>query len=266
MFLLHLALQGMAYVSINNQVSAIVTLAKLNGSDVDIRSDFNIRLTMAGLRRILGDTPSPKDELLPSDLVKMRRFVNPNDFTEWSTWIGVVFLYRSMLRKCHVFSDEFDYNMLARRDIEFTHYGMMVSVSRSKTIQFRERIHEIPISRGGGSLCAVSLLKAYFHEFPTILSAPLLSRFKDGKLIKVTYKKALSFLKTWAKSAGVQKDVGMHSLRRGSATLMSLGGIPIEHIKNRGDWKSSAVLQYLAYPVHQKLSIEEKIVGLLSIY
>lgn len=43
-FLLHLALQGLAYVSINNQVSAIVPFGKLHGSMVDIRGDFNIRL------------------------------------------------------------------------------------------------------------------------------------------------------------------------------------------------------------------------------
>lgn len=235
MFLLHLALQGMAYVSINNQVSALVTLGKLHGLDIDIRGDFNIRLTLMGLRRILGDTPSPKDELLPIDLIKMSKFVNPTDFLEWSTWTGVVFLYRSMLRKCHVFSCDFDDNMLARKDIVFTKYGMLVSVSRSKTIQYRERTHEIPICQGGGGLCAVSLIKAYFDQFPTIMSAPLLSTFKEGKLNNVPYTTALLNLKRWAKSAGIQKDVGMHSLRRGSATLMSLGGIPINDIKNRGD-------------------------------
>lgn len=49
LFLFHLALEGLAYVTINNQGSEIITFGKLNGCDMDVRGEFGIRLTLLGL-------------------------------------------------------------------------------------------------------------------------------------------------------------------------------------------------------------------------
>lgn len=107
LFLVHLALTGLTYNTINNQVSALVILGRRQGENIDIRGDFEVNLTLKALRRILGDTSSQKDAVFPSDLLSMSHFVNSKDFLQISTWIGIVFLYRTMLRKCHIFADEF---------------------------------------------------------------------------------------------------------------------------------------------------------------
>lgn len=221
-FLLHLALKGLAYSTINNEVSAVVMLGKINGYDVDIRGDFSVKVTLTALRRILGDTVLHRDELLPSDLLKIYAHVDREDFIQWSTWVGVVFLYRTMLRKGHLFPGEFDNNLMSRNDLTFTEFGLLVRVTKSKTIQFKERIVELPVCTGGGLLCAVTLLKDYFTKFPTSKRAPILSWTVDDELITVTYPRALKLLQHWGKMAGLKKSIGMHSLRRGSATLMSL--------------------------------------------
>lgn len=264
MFLLHLAIQGLAYTSINNEVSAIITFGKLHGSHVDVRGDFGVKLTLIALRRILGDSPTPRDELLPADLIAMYGYVNKQDFFDWSTWVGVVFLYRTMLRKGHLFPGEFNHNLLTRSDIKFTDFGLVVRITKSKTIQFKQRLVEVPVCTGGGLLCLVSLLKDYFSRFPTMPHAPILSNFFWGRTMAVAYPRALKILQSWGRLAGIRKLIGMHSLRRGSATLMSLGGIAIHDIQNRGDWKSSTVLQYQSYPMSQKVSIDQKIVRLLN--
>lgn len=266
LFFVHLAIHGMAYTTINNQASAINVFGKLHGGDTDIRTDYGVKLTLTALRRLLGDAPNRKDELLPSDLMQIYTQVNRNNFYEWSAWIGVVFLYRTMLRKGHLFPGESDTNLLLRSNLRFTPYGMIVTVKKSKTIQFKQRQVDIPVCFGGGIFCIVQLLKDYFVRFPTVPSAPILSSFAEGDLVYVNYPQALSMLKRWGLGAGLEKRIGMHSLRRGAATLMSLGGFSLEDIKDRGDWRSATVLQYLAYPLTQKISIEQKIVLLLNNY
>lgn len=71
MFLLHLALQGLSYSTINNEVSALMMFTKLHGCPVDFRSDFGVKLTLKALRRLLGDYNRSKDELYPADLYKI---------------------------------------------------------------------------------------------------------------------------------------------------------------------------------------------------
>ena len=41
------------------------------------------------------------------------------------------------------------------------------------------------------------------------------------------------------------EQYGTHSLRRGGATWMFLAGIPIEVIKQIGDWKSDCIYKYI---------------------
>lgn len=266
LFLVHLALSGLAYSTINNQVSALVMLAKLNSQVIEIRENFEVGLTLKALRRILGDSTTQKDAVFPADLLAMSRFVNSSDFIQISTWVGVIFLYRTMLRKCHIFADEFNDHLLTRSDIEFTDYGMTVKVSSSKTIQYKERSLLLPVCIGGGKLCIVSLLKWYFHQYPTTLNCPISSCFRDSELLKVRYSKALTLMKDWGQQAKLGKNLGMHSMRRGAATLMSLGGMPLEDIKDRGDWKTDVFYKYIAYPMQRKVFIEKKIVHMLSYF
>lgn len=263
-FLLHLAFQGLCYSTINYEVSALVMFSKLYGCPLDIQGDFGVILTLKALRRLLGDHANSKDELYPSDLYKIFSQVNRNDEMEWTTWIGVVFLYRTLLRKCHIFSGEFNTNLLKRSSVQFTDYGFLVTLSNSKTIQYKERAVKIPVCTGGGILCAPTLLKSFMLNHPSFPEAPLLSRVQSGSLVPVSYAYALSTLKRWAQKAGLDKNIGLHSLRRGAATLMSLSGLNLEDIKERGDWRSLAVLSYLSYPMQRKVSIDSKVVRLLN--
>lgn len=265
-FLLHLALQGLKYSTINNEVSALVLLGKLNDSPCDLHGDFNVHLTLKALRRILGDHTDAKDELFPSELLKIKEQVNMDVPHELTVWTGILFLYRSLLRKGHIFSGEFDINLLKRREVEVTVYGLLVSVNRSKTIQFSERNVLIPICYVGGPLCIVTLLKEYMTLYPAPADSPLLTRRVEGEVVIPSYSRALLCLKRWGAPAGIKKDLGLHSLRRGAATMMSMAGLALEDIKDRGDCRSTAVLRYLAYPLSRKINIDYKIAKLLNTF
>lgn len=262
LFMIHLAITGLSYSTINNELSALVTFAKLNRQAIDLRNDFGVNLTLKALHRILGDAVRKKDELFPNDLLSMKKSVDFGNFLQESVWLGVIFLYR--LRKSHIFVGEFNHNLLRRSEVEFTSWGLIVHVTKSKTVQYRERRVDIPLSRDGGPLCVVTQLLGYFQKYPMGPDAPILSKIESGKQILVKYGPALELLKRWGKMNKIEKDLGMHSLRRGGATVMSLAGLPLEDIKSRGDWQSMSVLQYLTYPLQQKIAIEKKKVDYIN--
>lgn len=134
LFLVHVALSRLSFSTINNQVSALVILGKLHGQSLDIHSDFDMHtmvLTLKASRPILGDYNPKRCSFSLVDLLSMSRYVNSGDFLQISTWIGMVFLYRIMLRKCHIFADKFNDHLFIRSDIDFT---VRVSSSIQRTV------------------------------------------------------------------------------------------------------------------------------------
>ena len=50
-----------------------------------------------------------------------------------------------------------------------------------------------------------------------------------------------------------------HSLRRGGATFMRMSGASLQEIRERGDWKSGAVHEYLKLSLTERLSVDMKV-------
>lgn len=253
---LYEASSDLCYSSLNNYVSGLNLLSKLNDG-CDLRQDFGIHLMLMGLKRLKGDVSKPKEPLLPSDLKKIFQEVNLSDHTERSIWIGVLFCFRTLLRKCHVFSSpDLDVHLLCRENIRFERWGLVAVVPMSKTNQFRQRTFESPVTVSYSDLCLVSQLKMYWSKMEAVSSWPIVSSL-DGR--PIAYSLALKTLKKWCKDAGVLKDVGFHSLRRGAASHMYSLGVPIHDIKVEGDWQSMAVLLYLSTSMSHRVQIDKKV-------
>ena len=105
-------------------------------------------------------------------------------------------------------------------------------------------------------LCAASLLRYYLSDSGKRDSDFLFTKSLFGRDSPVPYFAALSCLKTWSKKAGLQKDIGFHSLRRGSATFMYTMDIPLIPIQKAGDWQSLCVLDYLSIDFDHKKKVE----------
>lgn len=152
----------LCYTSINNYLSGLNVLSKLNGGE-DLRKDFGVSLMLKGLQRILGSEVKPKEPLLQCDLVRIFQEVNLADQVELSVWVGVVFCFRSLLRKCHLFptKDNSDH-LLCRHNVQEFDWGLLVVVPTSKTNQFKQWNFESPLVRGRGDLCIVTLLVRYW--------------------------------------------------------------------------------------------------------
>ena len=86
--------------------------------------------------------------------------------SEWEghvcTWAAILTDFRSLLRKCQLTESEY---VLRLSDFTFYKWGMVVSVRRSKTIQFGERELLIPIARVPKSdLCAIHWVLKHFAQ------------------------------------------------------------------------------------------------------
>lgn len=152
-------------------------------------------------------------------------------------------------------------NCLHRSDAEFTEWGLLVYIRRSKTIQFKERVHVVPISRVTGPLCAVSRLKTMVARIPAQPTDNMFGFYKSNVYKTMSYDFFSKKLKSVIMSTGLidQGKFTSHSLRRGGATALSLAGVSLHEIQHRGDWRSLSVLLYLSSPLEHQISQERDV-------
>jgi hypothetical protein len=116
----------------------------------------------------------------------------------------------------------------------------------SKTNQFNERVHIVPLQYTGGLLCPVSAYNSHVADYPSD------SRLQPAFMYDVKCKRtALSHTFLVKVLMQLLSDVGEspepfsgHSLRRGGATLASSLGIHPSYTMVLGDWASLVVLIY----------------------
>ena len=248
------------YVSIQNYVSAVLSLNLYYGHDIrSIRSEFEFCMTMSGVRRTLGDPEPHRPTLTIQQLLLMSSYVNLQDPNEVCMWAAIVTGFRTLLRKSNLVPDTLTSasgHYLRRGAVDFADWGMTIQVSSSKTIQYAQRVHSIPVTCAVGSpLCAVTLLKAHFRSTPQRgVDSPAFMIWKSSGLVPLTYSALLKFLKALLKKAGLNSEnVGLHSLRRAGALFMHNIGLSLEDIRQAGDWASMAALLYLAKPFSLKV-------------
>ena len=248
------------YVSIQNYVSAVLSLNLYYGHDIRwIRSEFEFCMTMSGVRRTLGDPEPHRPTLTIQQLLLMSSHVDLQDPNQVCMWAAIVTGFRTLLRKSNLVPDTLTSvsgHYLRRGAVNFSEWGMSIAVSSSKTIQYAQRVHSVPITYAVGSpLCAVSLLKAHFRGTPQQgVDSPAFMISKGTGMVPLTYGALLKFLKALLRKAGLDSEnVGLHSLRRAGALFMHNIGPSLEDIRQAGDWASMAALLYLAKPFSLKV-------------
>ena len=260
--------RSVKYITINNYVSAINRLHDYYGHHINFRDYFLIKLVLMGLKRQLGDNSIQKLPLTPQQLLQIHSHLDLSNRNTLAMWCAIVLSFRTLLRKSNIVPDSPDRSahVLRRSDVHFSEEGMTLLVRSTKTLQYKERVLEIPVHIIPGSpLCAVSLLKQHCSQFPRGLDSFLLYKDSPRGVTPLTYGDLLSFLKESVKLIGLDpKDVGLHSLRRSGVAFLHSIRVPLEDIKCVGDWKSLAILSYLITPMDRKQSIESTAVRALG--
>ena len=125
---------------------------------------------------------------------------------------------------------------------------MIISIRWSKTIQFQERILQLPMPRIPGSpLCPLQAVFNAFHLTPQ--AAPLGPAFvcvTPKGIQPLTKQLFLSVMHKALDNAGLSSGAySGHSFRRGGATWAHQCGVPMDTIRQIGDWRSNAYARYI---------------------
>ena len=252
----------LCYSSVRNYLSGLNNHLKDLGCPPIDYKDHGIKKCMAGIRRVKGNEVKQATPLLPGDLVRLFACIGRS---RGSTAVRAAMLlsFRALLSKAHVTDSDC---ALLRRDVVFYPWGVLVSVRKSKTNQFRERVHKIPVAEvANKELCAVFWLRRHMLQCPAPPDARIFRTPRKGHSVPLSYEFYSSVLKRTCAAAGLPPgEFSSHSLRRGGATFLRLCGASIETIKERGDWRSDCVKEYLKSSFVERLSIDMQVAVLLG--
>ena len=257
------------FVTVNNYLSAIISLHRFYGHEVDFRNQFLIQLVLKGLKAQLGQETKQMQPLSVAQLndiyIKLDKSVDLN----LTLWTAIILSFRTLLRKSNIVPDSPSSmsHVLRRKDVTFHSWGMMVHVHSTKTLRHKEEVLEIPVSYTGNQVfCAGTALRYHMERYPAAQDSPLLLKVGSNGLVPILYGELQKFIKTCVRSIGLDPDMyGSHSLRRSGALYLHSLGVPLEDIMCAGHWKSLAVLAYLATPPDRKRFIQDCVaVALIS--
>lgn len=224
------------------------------------RDSFLVQTLLAGLKRRLGNRSVPKIPLSVQQLYQIYRIYPRSDIND-SCWLAIIICFRTLLRKSNVVSDSvLDHTML-RGDVQFFEDRVVFNVRTTKTRGKGEEILEIPVLKCQKlGFCVFTQLWLHVHRFPAPSSSPLLLKMTKRGLSPLMYRDVLFFLKNSVKLLGTPADrVGLHSLRRSGAMFLQTIGIPLYEIQLLDDWKSMAVMLYLASTFSRKVEIQKTV-------
>ena len=251
------------YSSVLNYLSGLNNFLRQNGSPAIDYTNFEVASTLKGIKRERGVAPRQALPILPSMLIRMFSHLSNNPgHNAWRA--AVLCSFRALLRKCQVTSSD---SSLRRKDFTFHKWGMVIRIRRSKTIQFRERVLEIPVaSCNNREICAVYWTMRHFREAPALPEAEAFQvPSSDSAFSPLQYSVYQATLKIFAAKAGLDPEtVSSHSLRRGGCTFLSMCGASLEELRTRGDWASDTIFAYLKTPLTVRVMNDMRVANSLD--
>ena len=229
-------------------------------------------ITLRDIERLALHRPHRAPPISPSLLSTMVPCgvdFEPSDVTFSCAFLFAFFLFA---RISNLVPDSFKashseaHKRICRGDVSPTHYGLCVQpFTWSKTVQFGQRISELPLVRVPYSpLCPVRMFYLMCELVPAPVSAPLfVLPSRSGKLRPVLKSQFVSVMRQRLQFAGVPEALSFrgHSFRRGGTSWAFSSGLPGEIIQVFGDWRSDAYKCYLDIPMPLKLRVSEGMVA-----
>ena len=244
------------YTSIINYLSALWVLHKTHGYPLVDPTDFRIKTTLLGIKRILGDA---KVQAIPLTAADMARIFAALDFSSTEDicfWLALLLGFRALLRKSNLFES----GLAVTIGDAYSHsWGLRLIIRKSKTIQYCQRIHTVFLSK----LDTTRFCAAHYMSLLSVLvrydspSCHLLSYVKKGNVVSATYR--------WFQAKLTKLSVNLkmprftsHSMRRGGASALAEAGISLQDLQELGDWRSMQVLAYLERSTSSRVALDQR--------
>ena len=240
----------MRYSSVINYYQTVIFYHNVRGRPVANWADPMLSQTVKGIKNLETIPEDVKDPLTEKHLVIMFAMVEVKKEFAILIRTMIIFLFRTLLRVGHVVVSP---HTLRRRDVKIYKWGALISVNSSKTKQ-KGSSHKIPISRSENlEVCPVYWLEKLLKRDPGVETDFL---FSTGNYTQVTYS---TFNKSFIRLisiSNIRGNFSTHSLYRGGTTSMRAAGVPLSHIKERGQWVSDCVFKYIKPTVSEKIKWE----------
>ena len=237
--------------SITNYLNIIRLLHLDAGYENPLLNNFAVQNLKKGIARQLGSPPEQKLPITSQILLNIKHRLDFMAAGDVCFWAALVVGFFGFLRKSTLLpiSNPKPGDACIRRcDLDMPdNHTVVLYIKKTKTIQCNERVLIMPyVASPGNPLCPVRAIIDLLTVAPIDPQLPLFS-YEDSEGVKSwTHSSFVKKLKDLLKDMGLDPTkYSGHSLRRGGATLGFQLGLSLPQVKNRGDWKSSAVENYI---------------------
>ena len=238
------------FASLKQYINIVRILHKEADLPNPLEDNFHLDAVLKGIRRALGESVSRKMPITPQMLITLLSSLDLQQVAHCNIWAAALLMFFAMLRRSNVLPlspSQFDpRRMLRRSDVIFNQQGTLIHIRWSKTIQFSQRVLYLPLPRLPGQvLCPTQALFKAFSLTPNApTDGPAFVSSRDTKPLS-----APTFLSAVRKELSgcdiPRSDISCHSFRRGGASWAFQAGIPVDTIRQIGDWKSNAYIKYI---------------------
>lgn len=248
--------------SIRNYLNIVGLLHKEFGLPNPLLNNWPLKSLLTGINRVKGLMPNQKLPITPDLLLRLHSKLDFTASLDASFWAICLAAFYGMFRKSHLLpsaANKFNPSkQLTKADFKIFPWGALITIRWSKTIQFRERIVEIPLPYiPDSALCpTTAIINAFrFTSSFSTASSQAFNWVDDSRVLhNFTYSPFISKLRLHLSSLGFDPTLyAGHSFRRGGASFAYQSGVPIELIKALGDWRSDTILIYLTMPLTVRL-------------
>ena len=244
----------LCFSSIRQYLNVVRLLHVESGYPNPLSNNWFLDSILKGLRRKKGDSTSQKLPITADILYGILQLLNLDRPFDLVFWAACLVGFFSFFRKSNLFipsPKQFDPSKhLCCSDVSFSTSGAVLAVRWSKTIQFRQRVLEVPLPHMPGSpFCPSSALLLVTRSLPNAQGPRPLFCYKASSGVRpLTHSEFVQALKSHIDRLGIDSSLySSHSMRRGGASFALHCGLPAELIKLQGDWASNAYEKYL-YP------------------
>jgi len=271
-YLIFLSRSLSSYRSLINYINILKHINRALGADAKFMEDYDCYTIQRGIRRVLGDKVQHTLPITTDILISVCRSLDSSNILHVCMRAVFLVAFFSFLRISNLVPYRKadvclpDQLFLRRRDVTYATTGCFLRVHKTKTLQFREDIFDIPIPHISNSiLCPVTALRLYCHLVPAAPDSPLFVLPGPQGNVPVLVNHFNAFLKRCIGGLGLDsRQFSSRSFRKGGATFAFNNGAPTELIKAQGTWKSDAYLVYLNLAPAKQLQLLSSISNKLS--
>lgn len=241
-----------SYTSIKQYLNIIRLLHRQWDLPNPLENNFALTCVLSGIRRALGDSVNRKAPITPHMLLGILGTLDLTLPLHCNVWAAALVMFYAMLRRSNVLpNNKSSFNAakhLRRQDVTLQSDCVVIKIRWTKTIQFQQRNLTIPLPRlFNNPLCPLqATFKAFSETLAAEPSGPAFVTTSSKNSPPLTIDTFLSIIRTSLQSLGLDsKNFSGHSFRRGGATWAYQCGLPVDTIRQIGDWKSNAYTKYI---------------------